>query len=248
VSPRISLVVPAYNEGEQVDRLLDRMLPALPDGCEVAVVVDFAQDSTVPPVRRRGQADPRLRLLVNDYGRGPANAIRYGVDHTTGRVIVVTMADGSDDPHQVGVLAALVERGAAVAAASRYTRGGRQIGAPLVKRTLSRAAGRSLHLLARVGTRDATNSFKAYDRAFVEQVGIHSRHGFEVGLELTVKATRLGLPVAEIPTVWTERVSGRSRFRVLAWAPRYLRWYRLAFGRPVDVDRLRALSVRTARG
>src|SRR5262249_41748993 len=153
------------------------------------------------------------------------NAIRYGVDHTTGRVIVVMMADGSDDPDQVGTLADLVADGAAVAAASRYTRGGRQIGAPLGKRTLSQAAGRSLHLLARVGTRDATNSFKAYDREFVQQVGIDSRHGFEIGIELTVKAARLGRRVTEIPTVWTERVSGQTRFRVLGWAPQYLRWY-----------------------
>jgi dolichol-phosphate mannosyltransferase len=241
VTPRISVVVPAYDEGEEITGFLDRLLPALPADAEVALVVDVPEDSTLPAARRCAERDPRLRPLVSDYGRGPANAIRYGVDHTTGPVVVVTMADGSDDPTQVGALAELVEQGAAVAAASRYAPGGRQIGAPLLKRTLSQTAGLSLHLLARVGTRDATNSFKAYDRAFLDEVGIDSRHGFELGIELTAKAARLGRRVAEIPTVWTERSTGESHFRVWAWAPRYLRWYLLAFGPRTDADRLRAL-------
>jgi glycosyltransferase involved in cell wall biosynthesis len=247
VTPRISVVVPAYDEGDEIGGYLDRLLPALPADAEVALVVDAPEDTTLPEAWLRAERDPRLRPLVSDYGRGPANAIRYGVDHTTGPVVVVTMADGSDDPSQVDALARLVEAGAAMAAASRYAPGGRQVGAPLLKRTLSETAGRSLHLLARVGTRDATNSFKAYDRGFLREVGIDSRHGFELGIELTAKATRLGRRVAEIPTVWTERSAGRSHFRVWAWAPHYLRWYLLAFGPRTDPDRLRAATAK-ARG
>jgi hypothetical protein len=96
-------------------------------------------------------------------------------------------------------------------------------------------------VLARVGTRDATNSFKAYNREFLKTVGVDSRHGFEIGLELTVKAKRLGLPIAEIPTIWLERHAGVSNFKLWAWIPKYLRWYRHAFGRRVTVDELRAI-------
>jgi len=64
-----------------------------------------------------------------------------------------------------------------VAAASRYMAGGQQVGGPLAKGLMSAAAGRSLRLLARVGTRDATNSFKAYSTAFVRAVGIDSQDG-----------------------------------------------------------------------
>ena len=71
--------------------------------------------------------------LVNTYGRGPANAIRYGIDHASHAVVVVTMADGSDDPRQIDPLARLVERGVVVAAASRYSAGGQQVGGPLLK-------------------------------------------------------------------------------------------------------------------
>jgi dolichol-phosphate mannosyltransferase len=146
-------------------------------------------------------------------------------------VAVVTMADGSDDARQIDELARLVERGVVIAAASRYMPGGQQVGGPALKGMLSRSAGRSLHLLARVGTRDATNSFKAYSVEFVRAVGIDSRTGFEIGLELTAKARRARQPVAEIPTIWLERQAGVSNFKVAKWIPKYLRWYLFAFGK-----------------
>jgi dolichol-phosphate mannosyltransferase len=237
--PRVSIVIPAYDEGENVVPCLDRIFEALSWPCEVAVVVDSSDDSTVPVLAEYAKHERQLRTLVNTYGRGPANAIRYGIDHVVAPVVVVTMADGSDDPQQIEDLTRLVERGVAVAAASRYAPGGQQVGGPRLKALLSKMAGRSLRTFANVGTRDATNSFKAYNRAFVQQVGIDSRRGFEIGLELTVKAKRLGLPIAEIPTIWLDRDAGVSNFKVWAWIPKYLRWYRYAYGRRVTVAELR---------
>jgi hypothetical protein len=127
----------------------------------------------------------------------------------------------------------------AVAAASRYMPGGQQVGGPVIKGTMSRLAGRSLRMLAHVGTRDATNSFKAYSTEFVRQVGIDSRDGFEIGIELTAKAKRLRLPVAEIPTIWLDRQAGVSNFKVAKWVPSYVRWYRFAFGPRLTADQVR---------
>jgi hypothetical protein len=177
--------------------------------------------------------------VVNTYGRGPANAIRFGIDAAAAPVAVVTMADGSDDPRQIDELARLVDRGVVVAAASRYMPGGQQVGGPRMKRMMSRWAGRSLHLLARVGTRDATNSFKAYSTDFVREVGIESRSGFEIGLELTAKAARMRLPVAELPTIWLDRQLGDSRFDLARWLPNYLRWYFFAYGKRLSAAQIR---------
>lgn len=231
MKPRVSVVIPVYNEGEAVVACLDRigrevLLPA-----EILVVHDFPEDTTVPYAQEVARRDPRVRTVLNTYGRGPANAIRFGIDAARAPVAVVTMADGCDDPRQIDELARLVDRGVVVAAASRYMPGGQQVGGPRLKRLLSRLAGRSLHLLARAGTRDATNSFKAYDTDFVRRVRIESRTGFEIGLELTAKATRLRLPVAEIPTIWLDRQLGESHFDLGRFLPGYLRWYRFAFGR-----------------
>jgi len=193
----------------------------------------------VPYVEKVNREDPRVRAVLNTYGRGPANAIRFGIDAAAAPVAVVTMADGSDDPRQIDELARLVDRGVVVAAASRYMPGGQQVGGPRMKRMMSRWAGKSLHMFARVGTRDATNSFKAYSTDFVRSVGIESRSGFEIGLELTAKAARMRLPVAELPTIWLDRQLGDSRFDVARWLPKYLRWYWFAYGRKLSAEQIR---------
>jgi dolichol-phosphate mannosyltransferase len=237
--PRVTVVIPAYNEADDIIPVLDRLLESVSLPCEVLVVVDFPEDTTIPSIEAYADhAQPTVRAVVSDYGRGPAQAIRYGVRQARSPVVVVTMADGCDDPRQIDELARLVERGVVVAAASRYMPGGQQVGGPLLKRVLSRGAGRSLYWLARIGTRDATNSFKAYSREFVEQVGIESRDGFEIGLELTAKARRMRLPVAEIPTIWLDRPAGASNFKLVKWLPKYLRWYRFAYGPRLDVARI----------
>ncbi len=245
-APRVSVVIPAYEEADSIEPVLQRLVEGISIDCEVLVVVDSPDDSTVAPVRAFAEAGHPVDVLVNTYGRGPAFAIRYGIDHAHAPVVVVTMADGSDDPTQIADLCRLVERGVVIAAASRYMSGGQQIGGPPLKTLLSRAAGMSLHLLTRVGTRDATNSFKAYDRDFVRSVGIESDSGFELGLELVAKARRLRQPVAELPTIWIERHAGLSRFKVYAWLPKYLHWYLFAFGPRLTLDQLRARSRRRA--
>jgi len=241
---RVSVVIPAYNEGEQVRTVLDRIFESVRLPCEVLVVVDTTDDTTIPVVTEYALKEPRVRHLVNTYGRGPANAIRYGIDAAVAPVVVVTMADGCDDARQIDDLVRLVERGVAVAAASRYAAGGQQVGGPYLKGLMSKTAGRSLQVLAHVGTRDATNSFKAYSTEFIRQVGIDSRDGFEIGIELTAKAKRMRLPVAEIPTIWLDRQAGVSNFRVAQWIPKYLRWYRFAFGPKLTADEVRAHAAR----
>jgi dolichol-phosphate mannosyltransferase len=237
-SPRVSIVIPAYNEGEAIVPALDRIFESVQLDSEILVVVDFPEDTTIAVLERYAQTHPHLRLVINEFDRGPANAIRFGIEVAAAATVVVTMADGCDDPRQIDDLTRLVERGVVVAAASRYMPGGQQVGGPFFKALLSRTAGRSLHLFARIGTRDATNSFKAYNREFVRTVGIDSRHGFEIGLELTAKARRLGLPVAEIPTIWLDRQAGMSNFKLAQWIPKYLRWYRFAYGPRLQLSEL----------
>ncbi len=246
-APRISVIIPARNEAARIGRALSRIFALVRSPVEVIVVVDAAEDPTWQEVQALAAAEPRLRCLVGEYGPGPANAIRYGIDQARAGVAVVTMADNSDDPRQIERLAALVEDGAAVAAASRYCKGGSQIGGPIGKNLLSRLAGRSLQLLARAGTSDATNSFKAYSIAFVTEVGIDSRQGFTVGIELTAKARRLRRDVAEIPTIWLDRQEGESGFQILAWMPAYLRWYLFCFGGRLTASQLAARCARRAR-
>ena len=129
------------------------------------------------------------------------------------------MADGSDDAQQIDALARLVERGVVIASASRYAKAGQQVGGPAFKSLLSRVAGLSLYWIGRAGTRDATNSFKAYNTAFARAARIESDKGFEIGIELVSKARRARLPVAEVPTIWLDRAFGVSNVPTAGLAP-----------------------------
>jgi len=238
VSPRVSVVIPAYNEGEHILPVLDRILEAVTLPCEVLVVYDSVDDLTKPVVEAYAEKDTRLVPTLNTASPGPAQAIRFGIARASAPVVVVTMADGCDDPMQIDTLTRLVERGVVVAAASRYMRGGQQVGGPWFKGTLSGLAGRTLYWFGRVGTHDATNSFKAYQADFVRTVGIESDQGFEIGIELVAKARRARLPVAEIPTIWLDRSFGTSNFKLRTWLARYLHWYFFAFGPKCDPEQL----------
>lgn len=220
------MVIPVYNEGENVVPTLrgvverTHMRPL-----EVLVVHDFDEDTTVPVVKRLQAEIPELRLHRNTLGRGVLNAMKSGLRGAGAAYVVVTMGDGSDDASDIDPMYELARAGADVVAASRYMRGGRQLGGPLLKRTMSRTAGLSLHWLGGVPVHDATSNFRLYSKRLLNQVTIESTGGFELGLELTVKAHLLGMRVAEVPTTWRDRTAGQSRFRLWEWLPRYLKWY-----------------------
>ena len=103
------------------------------------------------------------------------------------------------------------------------------IGGPFLKRNLSKWAGLTLHWLRGFPTCDATNSFKLYDAKMLNTLKLESSGGFEISLEITVKAFLAGYKIAELPTTWRDRTHGQSRFRLWHWLPRYLRWYLHAF-------------------
>jgi glycosyltransferase involved in cell wall biosynthesis len=220
-----------YNEGENIHRALhgiEQHVHTRP--LEVVVVYDFDEDTTVPVLERMRAELPYLRPLKNRFGRGVLNAIKSGMNAAVGPYVVVSMADGSDEPEVIDRMVETAKNGADVVSGSRYVRGGRQIGGPLLKRTLSRLAGLSLHWFGGIPTHDSTTNFRLYSRRLLDTVSIESRAGFELGLELTVKAHLLGMGVGEVPTTWRDRTAGESRFRLWEWIPHYLHWYWVGLG------------------
>ena len=240
--PRVSIIIPAYLENERIIPVLKRISESVSLEFECLIVIDEPNDKTVEVVNNFQKDQPNFRYVPNILGRGPANAIHTGFEVALADVVVVTMADGSDDPQVIDQMVLLVERGVVIASASRYMPGGQQVGATGIKPILSRFAGLSLKWWARVGTHDATNSFKAYSVPFVLSVGIESECGFELGLELVSKARRLRKPIAEIPTIWIERFSGDSNFKLMSWLPHYVIWFIFAFGRNSNVESLKSSS------
>ena len=228
-SPVLSVVMPVFKEGDAVEPVLRALTAAISVPHEILVVYDFDEDPTVPVIARLATELPTVHGLRNDLGRGVLNAMKAGMAASSGAYVLISMADGSDEPHVVDPMVELARDGADVVSASRYMRGGRQVGGPPLKRLMSRTAGLTLHWFAGVPTHDPTNNFKLYSRRFLDTVTIESSAGFELALELTVKATLAGRRVAEVPTTWRDRAAGQSNFKLRKWLPHYLHWYWTAF-------------------
>jgi len=228
--PPLSVIVPVYNEAENIRPLLREIQDQISTPHEVLIVYDFEEDPTVPVVRSAQPEYPTVRLVRNLFGRGALQAILSGFKESKGQVCCVSMADLSDDLGKVDEMARLVvEEGYDLVAGSRYMKGGRQEGGPWLKGLLSRMAGLTLHWFAGLPIHDATNNFRVYSRRLIESVEVESDGGFELALELTVKAHVRGLRMTEVPATWRDRVAGESNFRIWKWLPKYLRWYFYAF-------------------
>lgn len=228
----LSIVVPVYNEAENFPALRAALTTAIRSPFEVYVVYDFDEDNTIPAVQRAIQeGDTRFHLVKNSVKRGVIGALLTGFRRVNDGPILVVMGDMSDDLQAVDKMLALYGQGFDLVAASRYGPGGRLIGGPFIKRNLSRWAGRSLHFLRGVPTTDATNAFKLYDAKMLHSMNLESQGGFELSLEITVKAFLAGYRIAELPTTWRDRTGGQSRFRLWHWLPRYFHWYFHAFQR-----------------
>ncbi len=221
---RLSIVMPVYNEGKIISETVKRIHDQVKTPFELLIVYDMDEDTTVPAVKKIQNKYKSAKLVKNIYGRGALNAIKTGMTRAKGDAVCVMMADLTDDPYALNLMMEKFASGYDIVSGSRYMPGGKQVGGPFLKQLLSRSAGVSLHFIAGIPTWDPTNSFRLYSRKFLEKTKIESNGGFELGIELTVKAYFGGYKVGEVPTTWTY-LSKESRFLLKKWLPKYLKWY-----------------------
>jgi dolichol-phosphate mannosyltransferase len=221
----IGIIVPVYNEGSNIEATLLAIEQKVHTPHKIYIVYDFDEDNTLPVAKKmQQQGRVPIELLKNPV-RGVANAIKTGLRKAGGDYLLVTMADLSDDYSVVDQMCQLMSQGYDIVCGSRYMKGGKQIGGPFFKKLLSRTAGVSLRYITSLPVHDATNSFKLYRKSMLDKIDIQSEGGFEIGIEIVVKAHFSGYKVTEVPCTWTDRTAGQSRFRILKWMPKYLRWY-----------------------
>lgn len=220
----LGIIIPVYNEAENIGRTLRMIEEKVKTLHIIYIVYDFDEDNTLPVAREFLKKGLNMRFVRNP-AKGVVSAIKTGLKKAEEGYLLVTMADLSDDYSVVDRMCERMNKGYDVVCGSRYMKGGRQIGGPLLKKTLSRLAGVSLKYLAGIPTHDITNSFKLYRKSLVDSIDIESDGGFEIGMELVVKAHFSGLKVTEVPSTWVDREEGKSRFKIARWAPKYLKWY-----------------------
>lgn len=231
------MVIPVRDEASNIEPLFRSLATCVTSTAEVLLVYDDPQDSTLVTASECANLLPwALRMIPNTLGPGPANAICAGFRSARGDAVVVIMADLSDDLPLIERMYRRLQAGDDIVCGSRYMRGGQQIGGPLLKRLMSRLAGVTLWLVG-LPTHDATNAFKMYRRDVFTTIHVEGNGGFEISLEIVVKSWLAGKRIGELPSTWTDRNAGSSKFRMLKWLPRYLRWYLYALYASIRVRR-----------
>jgi len=225
--------MPVYNEGKVIGETIDGVETSVKTPHELLIIYDMDEDTTVPPVKKLQKKYPNVKLVKNVFGRGALNALKTGLKKAGGEAVCTMMADLTEDPKTLNLMMEKFKLGYDVVAASRYMKGGHQIGGPRLKQLMSRAAGISLHYLIGIPTHDISNSFRLYRRKFLNAQKIESDGGFELATELTVKAYIFGYKIAQVPTTWTY-LAKESRFYLKKWLPKYLKWYLWAIRKKLE--------------
>lgn len=223
----LQISIPVYNEADNILGVLEEIKSKVHTPHRINIIYDFDEDNTIPIVNKfiMDRKIPNIDLVKNRHGTGALNAIKTGFETAKDGVVLVAMADSSDDLAVVDTMFNRFSQGYDIVCGSRYMKGGKQIGGPRFKGLLSRIAGISLHLLTGVPTHDISNSFKMYRKDILNNVKIESSGGFEIGMEIVVKAFLKGYKITEVPSTWRHRSAGTSRFELRKWLPKYVRWY-----------------------
>ncbi|WP_028849437.1 polyprenol monophosphomannose synthase [Thermocrispum municipale] len=211
---RVLVVIPTYNERENIEQLLRRLHQALPT-VHALVVDDGSPDGTGELADELAAADERIDVLHRSEkaGLGPAYiaGFRWGLDR--GYDVLVEMdADGSHAPEDLPRLLAASES-ADLVIGSRYVPGGKVVNWPKRREWLSRMAGVYSRTALGVPTRDITAGFRAYRRTVLEKLELDdvASQGYCFQIDLTWRTIRAGFSVVEVPITFTERELGKSK-------------------------------------
>ena len=216
MSERILVVVPTYNERDNLPKMVSRLL-ALPDGVEILVVDDGSPDGTGKWVEETSAKEPRLHLLSrtakNGLGRAYVAGFEWALSH--GFDLVVQMdADFSHSPEDVPKLIAGIRESAAdLAIGSRYAGGIRVINWPLNRLVLSVGASYYVKWITGMPVWDPTGGFKCWKRATLESINLPSvkSNGYGFQIEMNHRTWSRGFRIVEVPIIFADRVEGTSK-------------------------------------
>ena len=225
----LDIIVPVFNEGNTILSFLDSLEKYVSVSSRVLICYDNDDDNTLPHIKKNGSKYSFPIVKVKNKKKGVHGAITSGFSYATASAVLVMPADDTYNAPIINTLYQKYREGYDIVVPSRFIPGGKMVGCRFQKALLVRAAAITLYLLAGVPTHDATNGFRLFSKRLLDTIKIESTEGFTYSIELLVKCHRLGWKVAELPAVWYERKKGHSRFKILQWAPHYLRWYIYAF-------------------
>jgi dolichol-phosphate mannosyltransferase len=231
MSERVLVVVPTYNERDNLDPVLDRLAAAVP-AADVLVVDDGSPDGTGDLADARAARDERVHVLHREAKSGLGGAyvagFRWGLERGYDALVEMD-ADGSHAPEQLPDLLAALPT-ADVVLGSRWVEGGAVVDWPRRRELLSRGGNTYARLALGLPVRDATGGFRVYRRDVLAgmELGDIASQGYCFQVDLVWRAWQAGWRVVEVPITFVERTAGVSKmnqkivvealWRVTVWA------------------------------
>ncbi len=218
----VAVVLPTYNESENIARLLKQLRQILPEG-QLYVVDDNSPDGTGDIAERCAIELGGIEVLHRPGKQGLGSAYRHGFAYviSQGVDVVVSMdVDFSHDPLSIPAMLAAIESGSDAVIGSRYVSGGGTKNWPIHRRLLSRWGNLYTAAVLGVSVRDCTSGFRAYRATALASIAPETTkaEGYAFLSELVVRLSRRGLKISEVPILFVDRENGTSKMsgRIIA--------------------------------
>jgi len=216
LSEKTLVIIPTFNELENLPLIIDRLLTAEPQRVNVLVVDDSSPDGTGDKAEELAANDDRIHVMHREGKGGLAGAyvagFKWGLERDY-EILCEMDADGSHAPEQLHLLLDRIDNGAEMVLGSRYVRGGKTVNWPVSRQLLSRGGNIYSSLALGAGLSDITGGYRAYRRDVLEEIDLDTLGvaGYVFQVDLAFRAVELGFDVREVPITFTERELGESK-------------------------------------
>ena len=219
----LDILIPVFNESENIVETLKSILSAVKCNYRILICYDYDEDPTLNIIEKNFSQNSQI-VFIKNFSKGFNNALISGFEDSTAEAVLIFMADDHTNHIMINSCYAKFKEGYDVVCPSRFVKGGKMIGNPLLKGFLIKMASFFLFNFTSFPIKDPTNSFRLFSRDLLDKIKIESDKGFTLSLELTAKAHRLKYKIIEIPVMWIEREKGKSRFKLFSFIIPYTKW------------------------
>lgn len=237
MSESISVIVPVYNEPQNILNTLERIESHISLDKEILVIYDHDSDTTLAVLDKIKDRFGDLKVIKNNIYPGPSGALITGFNEASKTYTLVMMADLCDDLSEIETVIKKCSNNVEVISFSRFSAGGSAIlNKPkarfnrvffkhYLKIILPKLASFFLYSFGGLVINDPTNSYKLYSTKMLKNLDLKSKVSFSVTLEIVMKAKAMGYSFYEIPTKWTDREFGVTNFPLVKSLIAYLPWF-----------------------
>lgn len=226
VPMKLSIVIPAMNEEENLPNTIEKLVEEIDVThqipYEIIIVDDNSTDETARVAYDLQSQNSNIQVVRRSPPGGFGRAIRSGIDAVTGDVVVIYMADCSDDPKDVIVYYNKIQEGYDCVFGSRFVRGSKVSNYPRMKLFFNRVVNKCVQFMFWTKFNDLTNAFKAYRTDVIKACGPYTACHFNITIEMSLGALARKYHIVQVPISWYGRTWGSSKLKLKEMGRRYL--------------------------